>query len=158
MNDDLLIHALRREQQLARPAFSAVLHERLAAAVGRERRRRRRRVALSLAACLAAVALLATRNQWASSVQNPQLAAVEAGSPTLSATAGVGVLLQRSDRAAAELRERMALPQWSLDGALDSSKITRAVLNRLPIGPLSGASSKHDDASQPPAQQPPAPA
>jgi hypothetical protein len=76
----------------------------------------------------------------------------------VKATAGVGVLLQRSDRAAAELRARMNLPKWSLAGALDSGRITRAVFDRLPVGRLTGASPKPDDASQSPEPQPQAPA
>jgi hypothetical protein len=159
MNDDGLIHALRTEEQLARPAFSASLHSRLAAAIDRERRRqRRRRVALPLAACMAIIALFAARAGQKTSDQRPELAAVNAEAPSVKATAGIGVLLQRSDRAAAELRERMDLPRWSLDRALDSRRITRAVFDRLPVGRLTGASPKPDDASQPPAPQPQAPA
>jgi hypothetical protein len=157
MNDDLIIHALRSEQQLARPEFSAPLHDRLASAIDRERRRRRRRLAVPLAACVAAIALFAVRDSQTTGDQDIQLAAPQTETPSLTATAGVEFLLQRSDRAAAEIRERMDLPKWSLDRALDSSKLTRAVFNRLPVGRLIESPSDATDSDQP-APRPQAPA
>ena len=158
MNDDLIIHALRSEQQLARPEFSSTLHDRLAAAIDRERRRRRRRrVAVPLAACVAAIALFAVQDSQTTGEQDIQLATTQTETPSLTATSGVELLLQRSDRAAAELRERMDLPKWSLDRALDSSKLTRAVFNRLPVGRLIESPSDATDSDQP-APEPQAPA
>ncbi len=161
MNDNLLIDALRNEQQLARPEFSPKLHARLTTALDREEGRLRRRriaVAIPLAACLALVAAFAARDVQTTSDQHETLASAEPLTTLPSATAGVEILLQRSDRAAAELRERMDLPKWSLDRALDSSKLTRAVFNRLPLGGPIEPRTKHDDSDPKTAQQPPAPA
>jgi hypothetical protein len=160
MNDNYLIDALRSEQDRALPEFSASRHRRLAATIDRERRRRRRlRLAAPLAACLGLFAAFAVRDAQTTNPSDRQFVAAErAASSGPNPTSGVEILLQRSDRAAAELRERMDLPKWSLDRALDSSRLTRAVLNRLPVGNLSETSPSHDDAPPPTGLRPQAPA